>query len=490
MKKFIRSLMMLAILFSGFLGMGGQADAAETDTMAFTLHKLVFPENGMPEASQNEGDERLKDYDGLNGVTFDVYDVTADFYRLLAESEEKDAKKVQSELQNMDVSDRTFLAQQVTATIGGKDGVAEFHLPKLSGGEDAVYLFRESAAPSDVKSKAVDMVVALPIIDPVGELLEGPIHLYPKNEIVHPPFEKKILGQQPSYQLGEPIMYELTTKLPSSLSMYTKFLISDQADESLLLDAQSIVVKTADENYDGYQLATSDHGFTLNFDLAKLKAHIGKKITISYTMTLKDPSKVDQDIINQAELETDFDTIVRERKVKTGGKKFIKVDAIEKDHVLSDAVFIVKNAKGEYLLEGEKEYQWTKKKEEASLLKRTSNEDGFFEIKGLRYGNYSLEEIKAPDGYLVSKKEIPFEVSESSYTFSKGILQVVNQKETPPSKQTEKPSPTETKKLATGPLAQYPKMNDTRNLLFILIGGSLVVGVIVLAFKRKTRRSE
>lgn len=490
MKKFLRSIMMVAMLLSVFLGMRGYADAVETDTMTFILHKLVFPENGMPEPSQNEGDERLKDYDGLNGVTFDVYDVTADYYRFLGETEDNDAEKVQKELQNMDISDRQFIAQQVTTTVDGKEGIAKFHLPKLSGGKDAVYIFRESAAPSDIKSKSTDMIVILPMVDAVGDLLEGPIHLYPKNEIVRPSFEKKIINQQPSYQLGEPIRYELTTKLPSNLSMYTKYLISDQADESLLLDVQSITVNIVGENYDSYQLEASNHGFKLRFDLEKLKAHIGKNITISYTMFIKDPKKVDQDIINHAELETDFDTIVQERKVKTGGKKFIKVDAMENDQVLSDAMFVVKNAKGEYLLKSGKGYQWTKKKEEAGLLTRSSNTDGFFEIKGLRYGSYSLEEIKAPEGYLVSTKEIPFEVSENSYTFSKGILQVVNQKETPPSKQTKRNSPTQTKKLATGLLTQYPKMNDTRSLLFILIGGGLIVVVIVLAFQRKTRRSE
>ncbi|MGG5371261.1 SpaH/EbpB family LPXTG-anchored major pilin [Enterococcus sp. AZ196] len=490
MRKLIRLITMLTILFSIFFGMGSRVGAESADTITFTLHKLVFPENKMPDPTLNDGDERLTDYDGLNGVTFDVYDVTSDFYCLLNESDDKEAKEVQSELQNMDVSNHKSIAQQITATIGTADGVANFHLPKISDGKDAVYLFRETAAPSDVKSKAVDMIVALPVLDTAGDILEGPIHLYPKNEIVTPQFEKRIIDQQPSYQLGDQIRYELTTKLPSNLSMYSKYLISDQADESLVLDDRSIRVHFLDETYNGYQLETSEHGFRLIFDLAKLKPYVGKEITISYAMALKNATKVDQAIINRAKLETDFDKIEREKKVKTSGKKFIKVDAINKEQTLEKAVFVVKNSKGEYLRGGENEFHWTPKKEDTELVKLTSNKKGHFEIKGLRYGSYSLKEVSAPSGYYLSEKEIPFDVSENSYSFSEGILQVINQKAPPTNKQTY-PSPTQTKKqFAAGSLDQYPKMNDTRNVLFVLIGVSLVVLAVKLTIQHKIKRSE
>lgn len=491
MKKLVRLIMMLLVLLSTASEISNRVAAAETDTITFILHKLVFPENGMPEAVPNDGDERLKDYDGLNGVTFDVYDVTEDFYRLLNSPDGKDAKEVQAELQNMDVSKRTSIAQQVTATLGDKEGIATFILPKLSKEKEAVYLFREGDAPSDVKSKAADMIVALPVLDAAGEIHEGPIHLYPKNEIVQPHFEKKILDQQTSYQLGDPIQYSLTTQVPSNLSMYSKYSISDQADKSLLLDAKSIKIQVADKVYAGYQLESSDHGFKLIFDLAKLKEHTGKTVSVSYTMTLQGTAKIDHEIINHAELETDFDKIVRERQIKTGGKKFIKVDALKKDQTLSGAVFTVKNAKGQYLQESEKTYRWTERKETAGVVKLTSNKEGFFEIKGLRYGNYSLEEVVAPTEYLLSEKDIPFEVSENSYSFSKGILQVVNQKASSTKKQSDKSSPIQTKRqTAAGSLAQYPKMNDRWNLRFIVVGGCLIVFVIVLIFLRKIKRSE
>lgn len=482
MKRFVRVVMMLMLLLPTICGMEQQTAAAEADTLTFTLHKLVFPENGMPDESQNDGDERLKDYDGLNGVTYDVYDVTTDFYRLL---QEKEAEEAQSELQNMDLSDRKFVDQQVTATVGDKNGIASFSLPKLSGGKDAVYLFRESAAPSDVKSKAEDMIVALPVVDSDGNLHQGPIHLYPKNEINQPSFEKMIVDQQPSYQVGDQIKYELTTTLPSSLSMYSKYLISDQADESLKLEDTSIKVQIEADTYDGYQQEISAHGFKLSFDLAKLKPHAGKKVTITYTMILADASKIDQDIINHAELETDFDKITRERKVKTGGKKFMKVDALTKEQTLTGAVFVVKNAQGKYLQE-DGGYRWTNNKAEKGIVNLTSNKEGFFEIKGLRYGSYLLEETKAPAGYQLSNQDISFEVSENSYTFSKGILQVVNQKEPSTSKLG---TPLSTKKAAAGS-TQYPKSNDSQNPWLTVVGGILVVAVLVLVVQRKARRSE
>lgn len=485
MKKLVRLLMLSTIILTALLGLAVPVKAAET--ISFTLHKLVFPEDQMPTPSQNDGKERLKQYAGLNGVTYDVYDVTKDFYQLLAASVDQDPNKVQEELQGIDLSNRSYLARQTTATEADEDGIAKFALPARSGGKDAVYLFRESAAPSDVKSKAVDMIVALPLLTSEGTTLKEPIHLYSKNELNQLPFEKRLVDQQSSYQFGESLSYRLTTKLPSSLQMYSKFLISDQADESLLLEANSLKVEIGGQIFAGYQVETAVNGFKLNFDLTKLRPFTGKELTVSYKMTFNDKEQIDQAILNHAELETDFEKITRERRFKTGGKKFIKVDALKNEQTLGQAEFVIKNTKGEYLQQKNVGYQWTKKKEAA--LKLVSNQAGLFEIKGLRYGEYVLEEIKPPEGYVLSKEAVPFEVSENSYTFTNGLLRVVNQKSSVQQPPTGTPTATK-KQAAVSATGSIPKMNDRRNLWLVIVGGGLVILVLVFAIQRNKKRSE
>lgn len=497
MKKVVRLVMLLTIILPLFWVKTDQAQA-ETETVAVTLHKLVFPENGMPQESENTGEERLKEYPGLNGVTFDVYDVTKDFYQALAESQTKDLKEIQRQLQGMDLSKRQFVAQQTTATVNGEDGIAKFDLSKLTGdGENAVYLFRESAAPSDVKSKAADMVLALPLFDEKGAALIEPIHLYPKNEIVQQPFEKRIVDAKDSYQLGDQINYHLTTTLPSSLSMYYKYLISDHADNSLLLDPQSIKVEIGGNIFSGYQLETAQNSFKLNFDLEQLKPYAGKTVSVKYTMTLDSQERVDVDIINTAELETNFDKITRKKTVKTGGKKFVKVDVAKRDATLAGAEFLVKNQQDEYLQMSGKTYHWTKDKGNSALVKLISSNEGVFEIKGLRYGKYRLEEIKAPLGYVLSKSDISFEVSENSYTFSDGILPVVNQRDTVETKgsgqrtgsqrvntalpQTKQPS------ASSSTRSQLPKTNMLKNLSMIIAGCLILILIVSIIVTRRKK---
>lgn len=65
-------------------------------------------------------------------------------------------------------------------------------------------------------------------------------------------------------------------------------------------------------------------------------------------------------------------------------------------------------------IEAAKEYTWVNDEKQAIVL--TSNAKGQFEIKGLEYGTYYLEEKTAPEGYAKLNGTIEFEVKEGSYT--------------------------------------------------------------------------
>lgn len=502
MKTLSKIGLLLMVLFP-FLWMAPPASSETADEVNIILHKLVFPENKLPEESENTGEERLKEYAGLNDVTFEVYDVTTDFYRLLDETN-NDIEKVLAKLQGMDVSGHPVLMQKTTAPEKGEDGIATFTLPSKSmvGAvtQDAIYLFRESKAPANVKRKAADMIVSLPIIDEKSKQEKKTIHLYPKNELSQPTFEKEIVDQADSYQYGDQIRYRLTTKIPESLTGYSFYRISDQAASGLLLEGDSLNVSIEGNVFDGYQKTEiSDHGFNLLFDVGKLSAYTGKKLTVEYTMRLDKTKTNDFEWLNRAELETDHDKIVKEKKVRTGGKKFIKVETANEKKVLADAEFLVKNTEGAYLHEDEKSYHWYREIRPDSIVKLLSNPSGTFEIQGLRYGNYLLEEVKAPQGYVLSKKDVAFEIKENSYSMSNGVLKIVNQKNTTTTSQSKKTNQTiGTKQAAKGGASDtsqrsksYPKTNDLKNPWLIVTGGAILILVsFIIAFQRKHRKGE
>ncbi|HGK9418230.1 TPA: SpaA isopeptide-forming pilin-related protein, partial [Streptococcus pneumoniae] len=152
-----------------------------------------------------------------------------------------------------------------------------------------------------------------------------------------------------------------------------------------------------------------------------------------------------------------------EPRVKTYGKKFVKVD--QKDERLKEAQFVVKNEQGKYLAlksaaqqavnekaaaeakqaldaaiaaytnaadknaaqavvdAAQKTYNdnyraarfgyvEVERKEDALVL--TSNTDGQFQISGLAAGSYTLEETKAPEGF-AKLGDVKFEVGAGSW---------------------------------------------------------------------------
>lgn len=157
-------------------------------------------------------------------------------------------------------------------------------------------------------------------------------------------------------------------------------------------------------------------------------------------------------------------------EVVNGGKKFVKTNQ-DKTERLAGAEFYVKNKAGQYLaiktkddtakdeakkaldkaieeynaltkeqqegadgtarkaeinklqeaynkafIEAAQQYTWVEAKDIDKAIVLTSNAKGQFEIKGLEYGTYFLEEKTAPAGYAKLNGTIEFKVEEGSYT--------------------------------------------------------------------------
>lgn len=217
--------------------------------------------------------------------------------------------------------------------------------------------------------------------------------------------------------------------------------------------------------------------------------------------------------------------------VVTGGKKFVKTnqDGTER---LEGAEFYVKNAEGKYLVEkatdteavkaakaeldkaveefnklsaeeqngdagktaqakvDEKQaaydkavkanasgYEWGDKKDAVVL---TSDKEGKFEITGLEYGNYKLEENKAPEGYAkldANEKQLEFEVKKGSYSTEDVNIKYNAADNDESAKQIKNKNVT------------IPQTGGIGSLIFIVAGLALM-GVAFTAMKRRNSYEE
>lgn len=495
MKKVFRAFFVLALFLPLISMKSTPADAADSQTVDFVLHKIVFPDGQMPEASKNTGKmddahaDLLKDYRGLNGVTFEVYDMSKDFYQLRREG--RSVEDAQMQLSQQGPAGNALM-KKVTASINDQDGTAEFSLPAKSGDQDAVYLFHESDAPENIKTHSQDMVAVLPMYD--GDQPLSTIHLYPKNEEKEhqePPFSKEIVDQHRSYQYGDVISYKVSTKIPADVLDYKAYKIDDQADDALTLNKDSLKLTIDGVDVSNqFDAKLSEHGYELiPKTIRVLGKSADKELSISYKMTLTNHQKIDVAILNTANLTTDHEKITKKIDIETGGKKFRKVDMNDFSKGLAGAKFVVMNQKGNYLTQTNIGYEWTTDEQAENLVSLVSGEDGMFEITGLPYGTYSLKETKAPTGYEKGNEPISFVVTESSYSTTSDVLKIVNNPKTIPPKEenpkiphTPTGTPKHHKPVTPGRL---PQTNDSINKTFIWIGGLLIVLVLFIVGKRR-----
>lgn len=478
MKKILVSLTSIILVLPLLMGMA-PADQNKTTQIQVVLHKIAFPEGKLPQDTKNTGRfddlhaKFLKEYHGLNNVTFDVFDVSREFYDLREQG--LTVELVQDQLAKIGPN-KERVATGVTQNVSGEDGTLVFSLSATStraDGKDAVYLFHEAKAPDYIKENSKDLVVALPIYD--GDKVMNKIHLYPKNErktTIPPQLTKVVTDGKATYSFGDKIPFTVTATIPTDLTGYMFYKVTDQADKVLHFNPESLSVTIDGKDVSFlFEKIEQQHGFELNFnDMKNLESYEGKTIVITYTDTLMSRDKVDVEIVNTVSLDTDFDKIVKEVDVKTGGKQFVKVDALDSSKKLAGAEFVVLNEKGDYLSQDTTGFTWTNTGINHNVLKLISDKNGQFEIRGLAYGTYQLREIKAPIGYVLSKEKIFFKVSETSYDQKDGVLRVVNTKE-------RRKNP-KTKKTHTG---IFPKTNGTFNSKLTWLGVFLVV-IVVLAF--------
>lgn len=227
-----------------------------------------------------------------------------------------------------------------------------------------------------------------------------------------------------------------------------------------------------------------------------------------------------------------------EPKVVLGGKRFVKTNDEAKDSKelkrLAGAEFYVKNAKNEYLVAAKKDaskvtaakkaldeavenynklsaeeqkgtkgeelkniinakqgeynkafkenatkYTWGKK-DDANVVVLTSDGEGRFEITGLEYGSYKLEEKTAPKGFAKKTELVDFKVEKDSYKGSSTELKY-NPNDTDGDEKTVYGKQITNKKVT------IPETGGIGTVIFTVVGVMLMVGA---AFALKRRKED
>ena len=416
-KRIFKWLIILLVATSGLAGLAGGTQvvsAQEQEQVQLEVNRLVY----------QPSDRQYKSGVPVAGAKLEVVDVTKSFYELV-NRQKLSLKEAQEAVSKSNKIDGQSLAVATT----DQSGLVRFTVSKTSQQRPAVYLIRELVTPVAV-TKMENMVVVLPILDESGNE-KSVIPLHPKSQGTFT-FDKTIDEKQSSYSFGEPISYRLSTLIPQDMTNLSSYEIEDIYDQGLrfISDSLEIFIDGEKQSDSINAVNLSENQFRVVFDVAKLAEFGGKKLEVTYQMVIKDEAAIDQDLVNKATLYPgDLTPLVDREKVQTGGFRFIKRAAEGKQNPLAKATFVIKNPTDDTVLTyKEGKYQFEKVATNASgVVRLTSDDDGYFEIRGLRYGEYLVSEIRAPSGYVLNDKPTAFTVGVSTY--SQGpVLSIFNVK--------------------------------------------------------------
>ena len=349
-------------------------------------------------------------------------------------------------------ADDTLIGSYPTSTTTGK-----INVQNLTVGD---YYFIETSAPAGYGLNKTPVVFSITINDHnVTKYVTDDNFLYPTID----KFVTTIDNKTDTANINELNTWIIQTTIPGDIEDYESYVISDDL-ESFLDYEGSLTVKAGavaltpvtDYTFTPPSVGTAGPELTIDIKPSSLGAYKGQKITIEFKTSINDTAVMDDKIENDATITATLDstpyvedvTVLPE--VHTGGKKFVKVGKTETSEALAGAEFkIFKEGTTEYL---QSDWSWGSK---ATARVFTSEDDGKFEVTGLAYGDYTLEETKAPTGYNL-RADVDFTVALGSYADAS------------------------TATITNAPTLMLPSTGGMGTIVFTVIGSVLMLGAVKL----------
>lgn len=470
-KNTIWSLVLALVMVLGVFAPLSTLAAEDEKTETVTIHKILMDKNKLKTFNERK--------EGVNGVKYDGNQI-ADPKAFFGDTELKEIYGVYFIVKDAatnryvkpDGTLTDYEDQALKTDITTKEGMklitknlkpGEYLIEEVQSkskpfGEDGQPLTKELS-----DTRAVPIKITLPLVNSEGVVKDA--HVYPKNTENEPNanknFDKDGNAKQPvkeielignvknldvdptkgadpkptlTRKIGDTVPFKVVTTVPEK-AKYKVFEWSDNMQEGLKYNKDLKVQLNGQDLAAGdYTKNETDTGFTLTLTAAGLEKVTNKDseqtFTIKYSATIKGDLVPDKEVPNKLILtygNNPDDKKTKEPtppKVVTGGKKFVKTewkDAGTQDiKKLGGAEFYVKNADNQYLIEtgtgAEKAYSWGAKNSPNVVVLKSAATTGKFEITGLAYGDYTLEEKTAPDGYAKITTPIPFKIEKDSYT--------------------------------------------------------------------------
>ena len=469
-KNTIWSLVLALVMVLGVFAPLSTLAAEDEKTETVTIHKILMDKEKLKTFNERKI--------GVDGTKYDG-NAIADTKAFFGDTKLQEIGGVYFVVKNAagnkfiapDGSETTY-EDQALKGLTTKNGL-ELDTSKLKPGEYQIVEDQSKSKPTGedgqplkgdlTDMRAVPVKITLPLVNSEGVVKNA--HVYPKNtenepnvnknfdkdgNAVQPVKEIELIGDvknldvdpangaaaKPtlSRKIGDKVPFKVVTTVPEK-AKYQVFEWADNMEEGLKYNRDVKIQLNGNDLAAGdYTKNETDTGFEIKLTaagLAKVTNQDSEQtFTIKYSATIKGDLAPDKVVPNKLVLTYGNNPNDKKKKepeppkVVTGGKKFVKTEwkdpntqGIKK---LGGAEFYVKNDKNEYLIAtgtgAEKAYSWGAKNAPNVVVLKSAETTGKFEITGLAYGDYTLEEKTAPDNYAKITTPIPFKIEKDSYT--------------------------------------------------------------------------